>query len=256
MSIKNDHELPSLTPDRDQVERFKSSHSIADAKAKVKAGSKDSIEPQNIKLQRSEWRVFTTLLIFSLGSFGGWWFYQQDLQTQAIVEASERRILELEKQLSVTGEELGESAGDMKARLTVLTKKTEELWTEMDKLWASAWRRNQAEIADLAKESKTTAANLSKQTAIAADSLKAMNQKLTDNDFTIGILTEQVQAAQKLKSQLDEIKNSFASLQTKSLTKDKQQIDLAISLTQLKNEQQLLIERIKRLESRLAITVP
>ena len=64
-------------------------------------------------------------------------------------EQAEQRILQLENKLSATGEEIGESTVALQVKVTELTNKTNELWEQMDKLWASAWRRNQQEIADL-----------------------------------------------------------------------------------------------------------
>lgn len=258
MSRKFTNELPSLTPDRDQVEAYKNTRTPTASRANKESHKKTGHQPQLVREKSSGWYTFFTLLIFSLLAIGGWWFYQQDLQTQKYLQQAEQRIQLLEKQLSVTGEEIGESTVVMKVRLENLTKRTEELWEQMDKLWASAWRRNQADITTLNRQSKILSSKLSKQqkqNTNTAAMLKAINQKQTETEFTIGILNEQVQAAQKLKKQIEEIKNNLASIQSKSLSGDKQQIGLASKVSLLDQSHKQLLDRIKLLESQLNNTV-
>ena len=127
--------LPSLAPERDQVAAYRSSRNEPKGRAPAPSGGGGS--------------AFTTVLLIlilvALG-LGGWWFDMQNKTTQAQLSAAEARIQELEDKLSATGEEMGESSVVIKARLTDLTERTDELWKQMDKLWASAWRRNQADI--------------------------------------------------------------------------------------------------------------
>lgn len=243
--INND--LPSLAPDRDQVEAYKKTRTSTDSKA-----AKTPSQPQS---QGSGWISFFIFIILAAGSFGGWWFYQQDLQTQAQLQAADSRIRELERLLSATGEEMGESAGAMKARLEALTVKTEDLWKQMDKLWASAWRRNQADIAKLTSLGEIHSDKLSKfekQATTNSTSVKASNQKITDMEFNVGILSEQVLNAQKLNSEIEQLKNSIATLQSKTLGEDKQQIELAGQVSQLDTTQKILLQRLKLLESKLS----
>ncbi|MEN8771342.1 MAG: hypothetical protein ABF267_08670, partial [Glaciecola sp.] len=47
--------------------------------------------------------------------------------------------------------EMGNSTVALQVKVTELANRLEELWQQMDKLWASAWRRNQSEIKDLTK---------------------------------------------------------------------------------------------------------
>jgi len=242
---KADNNMPSLTPDVDQVEAFKSKRTVKEPKAEA------GIE---VKPRSSTLSIFLTLLMLSAGGAGGWWFYQQDAINRELIEASEQRIRELENQLSATGEEMGESAGAMRARLGTLTKKTDELWEQMDKLWASAWRKNQAEIKRLDSLGKIHTDKISKQekkhTSTTA-SLKTVSQKQTDMEFSVGILTEQVEAAKTLKSQLEAMKNDMATLQSKSLSKDDQQIEIASNMNGLLETSKKLEKRIEDLEFRL-----
>jgi len=173
--------------------------------------------------------------------------------------SSERRIKNLEQQLSVTGEEMGESAVAMRVKLDTLSKKTDDLWAQMDKLWASAWRRNQADIEKLNQQIKNHKALFSKQTKqnqTNTATLKSMGQKQTETEFTVGILNEQVQAAQTFKSQLEDLQNKMASIQSKTMGKDKQQIELASTISQLTSTQKILLQRIQQLEAKISRPKP
>ena len=248
MTNKFTDDLPSMTPDKDQLDSYKNIRAKASRRSPTPT-------PENPALNKppksSSMSIFITMLTFTLIGAGGWWFYQQDMQNQKLIAASEYRIQELEKQLSVTGEEMGESTVVMKVRLEKLTAKTEDLWVQMDKLWASAWRRNQADIEKLNTQSKVQAGLISKQSThskTTVDTLRKISQKQTEMDFSVGILSEQIQSAEMLKGQLDELQNSLATLQSKMLSSDQQQIELASSLSQLKKTQQLLLKHIKRLQ--------
>ncbi len=137
MPNRSDRELPSLTPDVDQVEAFKSKHTSKD---------KTPSAGVEVKPRSSGLTIVLLLILLTCVGGGGWWLDQKDRINLELIEASEQRIRELENQLSATGEEMGESAGAMRARLSTLTEKTEELWKQMDKLWSSAWRKNQQDI--------------------------------------------------------------------------------------------------------------
>jgi len=238
--------MPSLTPDVDQVEAFKSKRTTKDSRPEPDVA---------VKPRTSGFIIFLLLLLISLVAGGGWWFYQQDQINRELIEASEGRIRDLENQLSATGEEMGESAGALKAKIVAITEKTEELWEQMDKLWASAWRKNQTDIEKLRSLGKIHADKLSRQekkTKSTTASIKALNQKQTDMEFNIGILAEQLETAKTLKGQLDKLKNSMAGLQSKLLSKDDQQIELASNISRLLEIQKKLQKRIEDLEFRLS----
>lgn len=246
-------DLPSMTPDKDQLDTYKNIR----AKASRRSASPTPDNPAlNNPPKSSGLSIFITMLIFSLIGAGGWWFYQQDIQSQKLIATSELRIQELEKQLSVTGEEMGESTVVMKVRLEKLSIKTEELWVQMDKLWSSAWRKNQADIEKLNTLSKVQAGLIAKQGKTTTDTLKMINQKQTEMDFSVGILSEQMQSTEMLKGQLDELQNSLATLQSKMLSGEQQKIEVASSISQLKKTQQLLLKHIKRLEGSSTAPAP
>lgn len=94
--------------------------------------------------------IFTLLLAIASSGAAGYLFYTQQ-QNQLALDNASARILELENRLSATGEEMGNSTVALQVKVTELANRSEELWQQMDKLWASAWRRNQQDIKDLAK---------------------------------------------------------------------------------------------------------
>ncbi len=247
MPNRSDRELPSLTPDFDQVEAFKSKHTSKD---------KPPSEGIEVKPRSSALTIFLLLIILSTVAGGGWWLDQKDRINLELIEASEQRIQELENQLSATGEEMGESAGAMRARLSKLTEKTEELWIQMDKLWSSAWRKNQQDIKSLDSLGKIHKDKLSKmeqQATATTASVKALGQKQTDLEFNVGILAEQLEATRVLNTELAELKNNMETLRSNSLSKDNQQIELVSNINDLKSMLTTLEKRIAVLESKAGV---
>lgn len=247
MPNRSDRELPSLTPDVDQVEAYKS-----------KRTSKDKVPTAGVEVKprSSGLTIFLLLLLLTTVGVGGWWLIQQDKLNMELIEASEQRIRELENQLSATGEEMGESAGAMRARLSSLTEKTDELWKQMDKLWASAWRKNQQDIKTLDSLGKIHTDKLSrmeKQATATTASVKGLDQKQTDLEFNVGILAEQLEATKAINKQLTELKNNMETLRSSSLSKDNQQIELVSNINDLKSVLSKLEQRIKALESKTGV---
>lgn len=250
-----------MTPDRDQVEAYKNKRTVATNAA---AGNQSQAEnyrpaPEQPPATKGGNTLLALFMIVVTGAAGysSWWFYQNDLKTQAFIKSSELRIVELENQLSVTGEEMGESTGAMKVRLEKLTIRTEELWGQMDKLWASAWRKNQADIATLNSKVVVQTGKVTKQVkenAANSVKLKAMSQQQTETEFSLGVLTEQLQAVQSLKNQLTNIENSLATIKSKNLNGDKQQIEMGSNYTELNSTVKRLVKRLEYLESKLGTT--
>jgi chromosome segregation ATPase len=234
--------LPSLAPERDQVAAYRSSRSDSKGRAPAPSGGGGS--------------AFTTILLFivfiAIG-LGGWWFDMQNKTFKAQIASAEARIQELENRLSATGEELGESSVVIKTRLSELAERTDELWKQMDKLWASAWRRNQAEIKDLetqlSQQSKTIS-SLSTAQKNSSESIKSVANKQTETDFNLGILSEQIEAAKNLSSDLDSIKQRISKLETSGINKDQTQIELAGNVAQIERQLNQIRNDLNRLQSR------
>lgn len=129
---QSDENIPVIVLDQEDIKSKK----ITDKSSNTTVGS----DPKTSK--SSAFSVILTLCMFSVCA---WFLYKQN---NLLIE-SESRIFSLENQLSATGEEMGSSAVAMQVKVKDLSDKTAELWKQMDKLWASAWRRNQNEIGEL-----------------------------------------------------------------------------------------------------------
>ncbi|MBU3023174.1 hypothetical protein [Aestuariibacter sp. A3R04] len=136
------------------------------------------------------WAVLA--LLIALGGCGGcYYLYSQLLLQQAEAEKAENRIAQLERKLSATGEEMGESTVALQVKVGELTDKSNELWDQMDKLWASAWRRNQKEITELGDKLNSTQTELKKSVSGMSEDIKAQQSKLASlNNQLSGIADE------------------------------------------------------------------
>jgi chromosome segregation ATPase len=169
--------------------------------------------------------------------------------------SSSARIQQLENQLSATGEEIGESTIALKVKLEAVSEKTELLLSEMDKLWASAWRRNQEEIKALNSKSINMAQQQNKNTSSVSQQNNALNDlkdKITATEFSINAVSEQMVTASSLKEQFKKLSAQFNTLDANAKSRDKQQMFTATSINQFDTSLQLLVERMERLEAILA----
>jgi chromosome segregation ATPase len=130
------------------------------------------------------------------------WQLQQELDvTVPVLALYEERISDLEDRLSDTDEGMNQSAA-------TLGVKIKELSSEVDKLWASAWRRNKAKIAELEKSSSAHGSRLS--TLAATDStystqLKALAADMQQLRSVAGDLEQLVSSAQSNQALLEQL---------------------------------------------------
>lgn len=91
-------------------------------------------------------RLFIVISLVVAAVACAWaWQLQQELDgAEMVLSQYELRISDLEDRLSDTDEGMNQSAAAMSVKI-------KELYSEVDKLWASAWRRNKAKIAELEK---------------------------------------------------------------------------------------------------------
>ena len=166
--------------------------------------------------------------VVALAGIGGCYYLFQQLQLQKEVAAdAESRIAQLERKLSATGEEMGESTVALQVKVSELTDKSEELWDQMDKLWASAWRRNQKEITDLGDKLNATENSLKKSiTTVTEDEILALNLQLeqatsdkSSQQQTVKNLTEKISVLENrnasLASRLTSMENEIRDIATK-----------------------------------------
>jgi hypothetical protein len=257
-----DHNMPSITPDKDQVEAFKNTrtYSAVPPSSVDNTLAKPKIEkPQkNVSTSLSTFSKFSTFLIYLLLGVAAYWIYQQDIKTHAIIASAEQRIMGLERQLSATGEEMGESTIEMKVRLETLGKTSDKLWDEMDKLWASAWRKNQSQIKALQRDSKSlTDISLAqrKQVTSTLDTIEEINDKQVATEYSIDAVKEQLKNSEKLTEQIKTLSLELSAIESNSQRRDKQQISLASRVTQLSEQNKQLLLQVKNLERTLSQSV-
>lgn len=111
-------------------------------------------------------RLFITLALAAAGVACAWaWMLQERLeQSGHLMERYEERIGDLEDRLSDTDEGLNQNSATMAVKI-------KELYSEVDKLWASAWRKNKAQIETLQKQSASTT-----KKAVSSEKTLASNQ--------------------------------------------------------------------------------
>jgi chromosome segregation ATPase len=251
--------MPSITPDRDQVEAFKNTRTYSpippSSTDTYSANSRTQVKQEQKTASSSMLSKFSTLLIYVLIGCAAYWVYQQNIKTNAIIDSAEQRIASLEHQLSATGEEMGESAIEMKVRIETLGKTSDKLWEEMDKLWASAWRKNQSQIKALRK-SNTSLTDLSntqrKEVTSTLASIKEMNDKQVSTEYSIDALKEQLKSSENLIDQIKKLSLELSAIESNSQGRDKQQISLASRVTQLSSQNKQLSSQINNLETKLA----
>lgn len=190
------------------------------------------------------------ILMVALGGYGAsWWLYQQTQQQLQLITKAEGRIADLEQQLSATGEEMGESAVAMQVKVSGLVEKTDKLWTEMDKLWASAWRRNQSEIKSLnskvIKQDKQVTANVktAEQAAQQVTAIGTRTQTLQTN------LSQLKQSVAQQDSQVRELKETLLLNQADNLQAETQLTAVKELLDKLEQQQKALAQQVQALSS-------
>ena len=77
-------------------------------------------------------------------------------------------------------------------------------------------------------------------------------EKQTSTEFNINLLTDQIAAANNTQTEIKKLASKFAALETKSSSRDQQQMKVATNVNQLDKSLKRLIERLKQLEASTA----
>ncbi len=194
-----DH-IPPIVPARDEV---------ASRKSRKKAGGR--VERRANAGGAGLWaRLFITISLVVAAVACAWaWQLQQELQRSALVQQEyEQRIADLEDRLSDTDEGMNQSSAAMAVKI-------KELYSEVDKLWASAWRRNKGKIADLEKASSahgSQLATLGKTDQEYSAQLKQLGADLGKLSSVAGELERLVQSARANESQMEKLADDLNRL--------------------------------------------
>lgn len=248
MSKRVEPELPTITIDQDQVK-------VAREPA-IKSQKVDESK-HTVKTKKPSSMIKALLLLMPYVALAAtaWYFYQQQINVTSSLESSSQRIQQLENQLSATGEEMGESTIALKVKLEAIGEKTELLLSEMDKLWASAWRKNQKEI----KELNSTSIKIVQQQdktleamSLQSNTINELKDKITATEFSVNSVSEQIMALNSVKAEIKSLSSALSTLDANAKSRDKQQMFTATTVNEFDTSLQLLLERMERLEAILA----
>ncbi|MGY0640336.1 MAG: hypothetical protein ACW7DM_06135, partial [Paraglaciecola chathamensis] len=189
-------EMPSMVLDKDDLDSYRRNRGPAPSN-KSKSSTTKTKEPKSKGSGPSWLSMLFFIIILAAGI--GYTAYTIEQQKLVIIEA-QKRIGDLENRLSATGEEMDQSAVALQVKVTELSAKTQELWDQMDKLWASAWRRNQSEIKDLE-------ASMKSQKSALEQSISAVKGETDVNATTVGLLQEQLDSTNNTANRLAELLN-------------------------------------------------
>ena len=245
MSKRVEPELPTITIDQDQVKVAREpaikSQKVHESKHTVKT-----------KKPSSMIKALLLLMPYVALAATAWYFYQQQINVTSSLESSSQRIQQLENQLSATGEEMGESTIALKVKLEAIGEKTELLLSEMDKLWASAWRKNQKEI----KELNSTSIKIVQQQdktieamSLQSNTINELKDKITATEFSVNSVSEQIMALNSVKTEIKSLSSALSTLDANAKSRDKQQMFTATTVNEFDTSLQLLLERMERLEA-------
>ena len=189
-------DMPKIRLEEDDLESFHRTRS----QSANKRSKKDSLPDDSPSASNSpSWFSILFLLTVIIGT-AGYWSYEQF----KVLQQSQIRITELESRLSATGENMDQSAAALQIKVSELSAKTDNLWGQMDKLWASAWRRNQTEIGALNKTIMTLKASTDKSTKSLSADTANNSAETANNNTTIGLVKEQLESQGNLLKQLND----------------------------------------------------
>lgn len=238
-------DMPKIRLEKDDVESFHRTRAQSTKKGSKKGGLPDESTSAS---NSPSWFAILFILVVIIGAVGFWSFEQYK-----VLQQSQIRITDLESRLSATGEDMDQSAAALQIKVSELSAKTENLWGQMDKLWASAWRRNQSEIGALNK----TVMSLK---AISEKSTKNLNRETANNNTSIGLAKEQLESQANLLKQLNDkfgqINNVDADFEQQLASLREKLISTALANNDLTNQIDDLRRRILAAEKKAnAVTV-
>ncbi|EGG29789.1 hypothetical protein IMCC3088_1333 [Aequoribacter fuscus] len=147
--------------------------------------------------------VFVALAVAVASVIWSWQLQQQLVEASHIMERHNERIMELEAALADTDEGLSQNAAQMAVRI-------KELYSEVDKLWASAWRRNKADIEALQKAS--TNQDKALKALVTAD--KTAIDERAQTTAMLDLLRKDMAALKSVASDLERLTANASSNQT------------------------------------------
>lgn len=207
-------DIPQMIPERDELDSYRRQR-IETPEPRKPAKPAKAAATESTAGVSSGWRLLAVAgLVFGLVATGaGVALFQQTTVLKSALEQSNLRITDLEGRLSSTGDSMNQSSASMQVKL-------KELGSEVDKLWASAYRKNGERIdgldAALKKTGSTVEADRKQIAALASAQEQLKQQVAASQDLAGGIKTLQEQQAnlQSAIGRLNSTMNSLASTQS------------------------------------------
>jgi len=202
-----DH-IPSIVPSRDKEPHFGGAGTSAGQTRGTKPSRKQTKggtrPPSGGSGGGGIWsRLFITvaLVIAAVACAWAWQLQEQLEQSGHLMERYEDRISDLEDRLSDTDEGLSQNTAAMAVKI-------KELYSEVDKLWASAWRKNKAKIATLEVSSKSNSKKLAsaeKSLATARSQLKAASGDIAKLKSVAGDLDRLLKSSKSSQAEVERV---------------------------------------------------
>lgn len=227
-------DFPRIVPERDEIAPYRRPPQPEPAEPrKPEARARPTVNT-NEGSSRTEtaagvpaaWRLLAIVaLLLAFSAAGAAAFLFRDTQElQRTLEQSNLRIADLEGRLSTTDDSVNQSSEAMQVKL-------KDLAGEVDKLWASAWRKNGARIDELdaALKKATTNVDASRKqlTELSAAQTKLQQRVTSGEDVATQLKTlkEQQKTLQDTIGRLNSTMNTLASTQKgqESRLKDSEQ---------------------------------
>ena len=165
-----------------------------------------------------------------------------------LLAKNEVRIKALEDKLSATGEEMGNSTVALQVKVSELSATAKELWEQMDKLWASAWRRNQQEIETLSANFKNLQQDTNKL-------VKDLDLKVANNNATSASIQSRIDGVNtKVNAQANDILSVNVRQDENLQTSTKHTAtlrEMSEKLILLEKRNTTLLQKIQQLENKI-----
>jgi chromosome segregation ATPase len=232
-------DMPKIRLEKDDLESFHRTR----AQSTKKSSNKGNLPDETPATSSSPSWVAILFLLVVIVAAAGYWSAQQ----YKVLQQSQNRIAELESRLSATGEDMDQSAAALQVKVSELSAKTEDLWSQMDKLWASAWRRNQSEIGELNKTVMSLKASTEKST-------KSLSSETANNNTSISLAKERLENQANLLKQLNDkfgqINNIDADFEQQLASLREKLISTALANNDLTNQIDDLRRRVVAAEKK------
>ncbi|MFT4824942.1 MAG: chromosome segregation ATPase [Halioglobus sp.] len=198
-----DH-IPAITATRDGVPRNPRANTRGSQSASKGRKPERPSSAEGVGLFA---RLFITvaLVVGAVACAWAWQLQERLEQSGHLLERYEERISDLEDRLSDTDEGLNQNSATMAVKI-------KELYSEVDKLWASAWRKNKAQIEALQKQGASTtkkAASSEKVLASNQTQLKSMTADIAKLKSVTGDLDRLMASAKTNQAEVERVADTL-----------------------------------------------